>query len=168
MVERVVHVVGGGGDEFLAGGDGEVEAQLLVVPEQGGEYRAGLRDERDAAFGQLVGTVERERAEPLLDVVEAHAVAADDRKVGGQGEVADALAEAGLGGVVGREHAPRDDEPTDTEVDGEADLGFELRVADAEDREVGHLGEVGESGVAVEPLDLVVLRVDGVHGAGKA
>ena len=89
LLEGVVHVVGGRRDQFLTRRDRQVEAELLVVPQQGGEHRARLGNQSDAAFFELIRPIERKRPEPLLDVVEAHAVSADDRQIGGRCHVAD-------------------------------------------------------------------------------
>ena len=88
LLEGVVHVVSGRRDQFLPRRDRQVEAELLVVPQQGGEHRARLGNQGDASFFQLIRPIERKRPEPLFDVVEAHAVSADNRQVGRRCHVA--------------------------------------------------------------------------------
>ena len=49
IVEGVLDVVGGVGDEFLAGGDRKPETEPAAGPQQRGERRAGMGDQADAA-----------------------------------------------------------------------------------------------------------------------
>ena len=46
-LQRVPRVGRGGGDEFLAGGDGQAEAEPAAGPQQRGEHRPGMGDQRD-------------------------------------------------------------------------------------------------------------------------
>jgi hypothetical protein len=86
QLQGVVEVGRGGGDQLHAGGDDQVEAQPAVVVEQGGEHRAGVADHRDRAAGQAGRLGVPTNPQAVVEVEEAHAVAAAHRHAGVQGD----------------------------------------------------------------------------------
>ena len=82
VIERVVHVVGGVGDEFLAGRHREPEAEPAPGPQQCRERRAGMGDQADSPGLQRIWlqVPERPHAERVVD--EPHAARAAQRHPG--------------------------------------------------------------------------------------
>ena len=72
QAERVPGVVRGGGDEFLAGRDGQAEAEAAARPQQRGEHRTRVGDQRDRPWVQ-VGLDVADGPQPAGDVHEPHA-----------------------------------------------------------------------------------------------
>ena len=71
--QRVPGVGRGGRDELLPGGDGEREAERAPGPQQRGEHRPRVRDQRDRPGRQRVGLGVADRAQPARHVHEPHA-----------------------------------------------------------------------------------------------
>ena len=72
-LQRVPGVVRGRGDELLAGGDGQAEAEAAARPQQRGEHRTRVRDQRDRPGWQRVGLDVADGPQAAGDVHEPHA-----------------------------------------------------------------------------------------------
>ena len=83
QAQRVLRVLGRSGDQFLAGGHGDREAQPAPGAQQGGEHRARVRDQCDRAAGERVRLHVPDRAQAVGHVDEAHAARTADRHARG-------------------------------------------------------------------------------------
>ncbi len=185
QAQRVLRVLGRRGDQFLAGGHRDREAQPAPRAQQGGEHRAGVRDQRDRTAGERVRFHVPHRAQAVGHVDEAHAARAADRHArgacrggqpGAQGQLARRLAPplAGrltrrLGGRLARllcgqlVRAAEQDRGPVTPARGQGQLLFHRRVGHGQQDQVYRLGQVGQGRVTGPPGDPLVPRVDQVH-----
>src|SRR5262245_55739033 len=93
LFERPVEIVCRCRHPFAARGDRQVEAEPPVVVRERPEYRARLRDHRDRPAPHIQRGREGDHAQLLIEIVEAHAVAAAKRKPGLAGAHSDASRE---------------------------------------------------------------------------
>ncbi len=166
--ERVREVVGDGRHELLPGRDGQVQAEVPAVVDDGAERRPRVGDERDPADPHVLRLVEAERAHALLEVREAHPVAAADGHPGLARDRRQALEERR--NPVDRLLVPAREDHGGSGADRrrQPELLLEPRVRNRQDREVDRLVEIRQRRHAREPEDLVVLRVHGVDDAVEA
>ena len=160
IVERVLDVVGGVGDQFLAGGHRETEPEPPPGAQQGGERRAGMRDQRDTARGKGIGLQIAQRPHPGRVVDEAHAAGAAHRHTGAVGDRGERLAQPGA--VRGTEQHGR----------AGTDRGRGLQLLDdrgiryAQQHQVGGFPERFQRRRAGQLADAVIARIDQMHTCG--
>ena len=97
--QRVARVLGGRGDQFLAGGHGHGVAERPAGAQQRGEHRPGLGDQRDRARGKRVRLLVPDRPQPVADVDEPHAAGAAQGHPGGAGPRGDLVPERDRAGL---------------------------------------------------------------------
>ncbi len=133
-----------------------------MIVEQRGEGRARVGDQSHRPRLQPVTDGEGRGRHPGVEVVKPHAVAAAHRQPGLAGAGGEAGAER-RGAVVLDVAAGEDHCRSRTGPDGLFELFLEPMVADHQGDQVGGFRERREVGVADQPLDLLVARVDRVE-----
>ncbi len=156
VVEDVVDVVGGGGDELLPGRHREGVTDRAVGAQQRREHRTGVGDERDGAARQFGPLDVAGRAQVVGDVDESHA--ARHRTWPCPARCAIACSDARSASPCA---APKTTAERTPAVRRRAQLVLQRRVGDAEQREVGRLGDVGSDGTHGSSPMRSYLRVDG-------
>ena len=165
QAQRVPGVGRGGGDQLLAGRHGQAEAEAAARPQQRGEHRTRVGDQRDRPGGQRVGLDVADGAQPAGDVHEPHAPGAAHRHARLAGDRGQPVPQpGGARKVKGR-----------TENYGRTGLGacrgVQLRleggVRDGQQHEVHRFGQLGQAGQAGRAVDVVVPRVDQVGARAR-
>ena len=176
QVKRVPCVLGGRGDQLLAGGDGHGVPERPAGAQHRGEHRTGLGDQRDRARRKLVRLLVPDRPQPVAHVDEAHAASAAQGHPGGARRRGDPVPERDRGYGAGpgfpgarlaRGHgvvrATEDHRGSVSPPRGQVHLPGQCRVGHPEQHQVHRPGQGGKRGMARHPADLPVLRVDQVH-----
>jgi hypothetical protein len=165
-LKREVQVVRDRRRQLLAGGHRQAEAEAAIGVAEAGEGGSGVRDECDAAA--LEPGRRREAAHPqaVLQIVEAHAVAAADLQVGGARHGGDALGERRIA-VAGKVAAGEDRGGAGAVPDGFGELRLDAGVADADDDVIDCLRQRGQRGITGQPVDLRVVGIDEVEAAAE-
>jgi hypothetical protein len=156
QLQGVVEVGGGAGGQLHAARDDQVEAEPPLVVEQGREHRPGVADHRDRPARQVLQLGVAADPQALLEVEEAHAVAAADRHPGRLGDRPQPLGQP-VGGAAGEDHRGRDGG-----AGGRLQLRLQRVVGDRQHRQVDRPRQLGEGGPAGEPEHLRVAGVDRV------
>ena len=164
QLEGVVEVGGGGGDELVAGRHDQVEAEVAVVVEQGREHRPGVADHRDRTGGQVGRLGVATNPQAVLEVEEAHPVAAADRHPGPGRDPPQPLGQRRPPRCTLLDlHAAGEDHRRRDPVGGRRPkLGLEGGVGHRQHGQVDRAGQVGQGGEAGEPGHLAVAGVDQV------
>ena len=167
QAQRVLGILGRGGDQLLAGGHRDREAQPPAGTQQRGEHRPRVRDQRDRPGGERVRLDVTHRAQAVGHVDEAHAARPADRHArpagrGSQpGPQARRLARWPARRLAGQlVRAAEQHRRTVAPVSRQGQLLLHGRIRDAQQDQVHRPGQVGEGGVAGPARDLFVTRVD--------
>ena len=165
--QRIVGVLPGPGHEFLAGGDGQGEAQRAAGAQQGGEHRAGVGDQRDRPAGQRVGLEVADRAQPAGGVDESHAARPAHRHARGRRGGGQPGPQPGrrAGQLV---RAAEDHRGAVAAPGGQGQLLLQGGVGHGQQDQVDRPRQVGQGRVAGRPGDLLVPRVDQVRPRRRA
>ncbi len=162
QAERVLQVGGGGGDEFLAGGDREGESDRPAAAQHRGEHRARMRDQRDWAGRQLLRLDVADRPQAPGHVDESHAAGPAQLHARSPRDRGQALTQVRLAGQRVLVRVSEDHRRGIAAAGGQAELLLKRGVGDAEQYQVGRPGQVGERRVAVPLADLPVPGIDQV------
>jgi len=164
-LERVIHVLVHRDANFLAGADDGVEVDARIEEPDFRERGAGVGDVGSVAIGAQVRLHVREgRVETRHAVDDAHAVAAVDRHVRVARELPQALEELAVR-IVRQVTGVEDHRRAGARFDGGLELRLQALTRHAQNREIGCSGEFAKRAVAGQPLDGLVLGIDGIDGA---
>ncbi len=165
--QRIVGVLPGPGHEFLAGGDGQGEAQRAAGAQQGGEHRAGVGDQRDGPAGQRVGLEVADRAQPAARVDESHAARPAHRHARGRRGGGQPGPQPGrrAGQLV---RAAEDHRGAVAAPGGQGQLLLQGGVGHGQQDQIDRLRQGGQGRVAGRPGYLLVSRVDQVGPRRRA
>ena len=178
QAQRVLGILGRRGDQLLAGGHRDREAQPPAGTQQRGEHRPRVRDQRDRPGGERVRLDVTHRAQAVGHVDKAHAARPAHRHArrtgrggqpGPQGRLylAERLARR-PGRWLGRRlagqfvRAAEQHRRTVAPVGRQGQLLLHGRVRDGQQDQVHRPGQVGQGGVAGPAGDPFVTRVDQV------
>ena len=164
QAQRVPGVGRGRGDQLLAGRDGQAEAEAAARPQQRGEHRTRVGDQRDRPWGH-VGLDVADGAQSADDVHEPHAPRAAHRHARLAGDRGQPVPQSGSARKVkGRtENYGR----TGPGACRGVQLRLESGVRDGEQHEVHRFGQVGQIGQAGRAVDVGVPRVDQVGARAR-
>ena len=103
----------------------------------------------------------------MINVVETHAVPANNGQVGLACHFCDSMAQRFCTGLYGKSDAAKNNETAGADVYRGFNLVFELLVTYAEHDEIRCLRKLGEISVAGQPLDFVIQRIDRIDLPAK-
>ena len=164
QAQRVPGVGRGRGDQLLAGRHGQAEAEAAARPQQRGEHRTGVGDQRDRPWAQI-GLDVPDGAQPAGDVHEPHAPGAAHRHARLARDRGQLVPQpGGARKVKGR-----------TENYGRTGLaacrGVQLRlegaVRDGQQHEIHRFGQLGQAGQAGRAFDVAVTGIDQVGARAR-
>ncbi len=162
VVEGVVDVVRGAGDQFLARGDRQPEAEPPVRAKQGGERRSRVGDQTNPASREGIGFQVAQCPQSGHVVDEPHAPRAAERHPGTRRHRGDLLPQAR--GVGGAEH--------DRPACAGGGRGFEFvaqrRVGYTQQHQINRFIEGGQRRRAGDPVDVFVAWIHQMHPRGTA
>ena len=174
--EGVVEIGRRGGDQLLAGGDGEGVPDRAADPQHRGEHRAGVGDQGDGARGQRVRLGVADRPQPMGHVREAHAAGAAQRHAARPGDGGQPLPQRARAGLARRPGIRRvlvgvaeDHRRPVAAPGGQRQLLLQRGVGHGEQDQVDRAVQVGQRRNAPPPGELGVPGVDQVDlGPGRA